>query len=264
MNFLQLVCLDFDGTVMVYDDEPGYFHPGVIQVLNELKDAGINWCTNSGRNNDSQLKIIQSSQSRGLTHNPSALLCNESVMFIKKSGEYVPNDAWNEWAYMRLRAFHKNLQEEFGDQLEKVIDAYCPEEVVIDQMVTAFHFGDEPGKVRPAYEAICEVMKHNRDTLISLNGGWLAIFPMDLGKGNVLRRYIQMQGYQSERVLAIGDQVNDVSMLDGKVAGCVGCPGSSAPEIIDLVNQSGGYVAQEEGPLGTLQVIRHYLNGHAT
>jgi hydroxymethylpyrimidine pyrophosphatase-like HAD family hydrolase len=78
----------------------------------------------------------------------------------------------------------------------------------------------------------------------------------DLGKGNALRQFAAARGYVPGDILAIGDQFNDLNMLDGTAAQHVGCPANSIREVVETVRRAGGHVAVSEGPLGTMEIIR--------
>ncbi len=48
------------------------------------------------------------------------------------------------------------------------------------------------------------------------------------------------------RLIAIGDGINDITMLNGGVTKCVGCPANAAPEVIQAVRKAGGIVSECE------------------
>jgi hypothetical protein len=54
MSNIRLVCLHFDGPIMVHDERPGFFYPMVIEMLNGLTKRGIAWRANSDRDMKSQ------------------------------------------------------------------------------------------------------------------------------------------------------------------------------------------------------------------
>jgi hydroxymethylpyrimidine pyrophosphatase-like HAD family hydrolase len=84
------------------------------------------------------------------------------------------------------------------------------------------------------------------------------ILPYITGKGNTLLSYARYAGLHREEILAVGDHLNDLSMLDGSSAGRVGCPSDAVPEVRDAVRRAGGGVASQPGPLGTVAIIRRY------
>ena len=259
MSDLCLVCLDFDGTIMVYDEPPGFFHPAAIAVLNRLEGLGIAWCTNSGRDASSQAQILALSRTRGLTHMPKALLCSESLIFERSGHRYVPSEPWNTRALNLLRAFHGQVQERVTSRLDEWRRRYEPQVYIGEEYTT---FCVEDSKDRPArlFGELTEAIRGIPHGMVTRNGGWLAIMPDQLGKGNVLRGYLDATGTFPSRSLAIGDHFNDVSMLDGSAAKCVGCPADAVADVVRVVREAGGHVACAKGPEGTVEVIERFLS----
>jgi hydroxymethylpyrimidine pyrophosphatase-like HAD family hydrolase len=83
----------------------------------------------------------------------------------------------------------------------------------------------------------------------------------DFGKGRVLATAVADLGVPRERILAIGDQPNDLDMLDGRVAGYVGCPGDADDAVLATVRRAGGWVADQPGTTGTAHLIRRFAEG---
>ena len=62
-------------------------------------------------------------------------------------------------------------------------------------------------------------------------------------------------------ILAVGNGHNDISMLDGKTAKMTGCPANSDPEVIEVVHQSGGHIANCGSLEGVLEILDAYKTG---
>lgn len=257
---VRLVCLDFDGTIMVYDDPPsGHFHPDVIALLNELEGRGVDWCTNSGRDLQDQGRVIELAVDRGLTHKPVALICSESMVYLRSNGSFHPLEPWNSIVQQDLAHFHRRVQERLQPLMPGLYRSYGMLPSYIGEHYTAFALPDKDGLPQRFHLEISEILADIPKTMVTRNGGWVAILTEDLGKGNALRQFASAQGYRPEEILAVGDQFNDLNMLDGQAAGHVGCPANSIPEVVATVRLAGGHVASAVGPHGTIEVIRKYL-----
>jgi hydroxymethylpyrimidine pyrophosphatase-like HAD family hydrolase len=256
---LRLICLDFDGTIMVYDEEPGFFHPGVIDALNELAGRGIQWCTNSGRNKESQLIILEKTRPRGLQHMPVALLCSECMIYEKKNGHYVAQEPWNTSTMVSLRQFHAGLQELLKPRLDVWNEKYRPT-VYLGDTHSVFFLSEEGDHLVRFMEELRPVVANQPKSMVTRNAGWINIMPNHLGKGNTLRGFLELKGIRPEEALAVGDHYNDLSMLDGSAARHVGCPANAMPDVAAAIRSAGGCVATKDGPEGTLEIIRHYLD----
>ena len=259
MSDIRLVCLDFDGTIMVYDEPPGFFHPAAIDMLNGLLERGIAWCTNSGRDADGQMKILELSRAHGLRHMPAVLLCSESYIFEQRDGTYAPSEPWNSTAKGTLRRFHQVIQQTIRPELDSWIAKYRPE-VYIAEQYTTFNVVDADGQPLRFHRDIGAAIRGIPGAVVSRNGGWISILPAELGKGNILLGYLRLAGLQSAHALAIGDHLNDINMLNGAAAHHVACPANAMVEVAQAVTAVGGYVAKAAGPEGTVEAVKHFLN----
>jgi hydroxymethylpyrimidine pyrophosphatase-like HAD family hydrolase len=259
---IKLVCLDFDGTIMLYEDPPsGHFHPDVISLLNELEARGVHWCTNSGRDLKDQGLVIELAVSRGLKHKPVALICSESLVYERNNGSFHPLEPWNSTVHRDMLHFHRRVQERLTPLMPGLQRAYGMLPSYIGEHYTAYAIPDKDGLPQRFHMELSEILSDIPKTMITRNGGWVAVLTDDLGKGNALRQFSMARGYSPDEILAVGDQFNDLNMLDGKSALHVGCPSNAIPEVIATVRVAGGHVASVEGPHGTIEVLRRYIMG---
>ena len=248
---------------MVYDEKPGFFHSDVIQLLNDLQDRKIPWCTNSGRELEDQLAILEASRKRGLRHMPEALLCAECFIYDRDGEKFVSHEPWNTKAHRALCELNVHVQAVMKHQKERILREYENATAYFRDILTAFSVSEQNGQALRLFHEMRSLLAHIPSCEVIRNGTWVAVNRSEYGKGNVLSGYLKKRGTQGERVLAIGDQQNDLVMLDGTVAKWVGCPGDSISEIKTLVKKAGGYVAQAHGPLGTTEVIRYFLDARS-
>lgn len=256
---IELICLDFDGTVMVYDGEPGYFHPDVIDFLNRMEDNGIRWCSNSGRDRSDQLRVLESCAERGLRHWPDALVCSESMVYVREGDRYQPLEPWNSEAFRFLEDLHEHVQARLEPVKTALEARYQPKLVYIGDAFTAYMLEDvedRPARFAAELEALLSGIPN---WMMTRNGGWVAVLHEKLGKGNALRAYARHRGIGPNRILAVGDQFNDLPMLEGAVASWVGCPANAIPEVQSVVRRKDGFVARREAPQGTLDVLRFFI-----
>ncbi len=61
-------------------------------------------------------------------------------------------------------------------------------------------------------------------------------------------------------IIAVGDGLNDISMLDGSITKNVGCPLNASEEVKHAVCNAGGIIAKQECAEGTLEIIKDYLD----
>lgn len=255
-NAIRLVSLDFDGTILSYDDPAGVIHHDVIPVLNEMADRGIRWVANSGRELADQRDVVERSRRRGLTNLPVAYICTETTVHVVRGRSCEPLQPWNRIAHEQLLAFHARVQDQLGDMLDDIKRIYQPDMYLVGEHYTAFLLRDHQLAEHRLFPEIERRLAGLDKVLMSRNGGWVAVNHADLGKGNALRAYAEHAGYQAGEILAIGDHHNDLPKLETGVARHVGCPGDAIPEVKAAVLAAGGMVATLPGPAGTAQIIR--------
>lgn len=261
MADIQLICLDFDGTFMVYDEPPGFMHPAVVAELNRLGGAGIRWCTNSGRDRGSQLEVLELSREKGLRHKPVGLLACESLIYHQRNGSYQGHESWNKQAHRLLRTFHGALQGLLADAMPDLLRRYKPDLMYVNEEATAFCIPQKDDGPLRFYQELKPYVEKIENGALSRNGGWVAALPAELGKGALLETFGRDLGIAAEHILAVGDHINDISMLDGTAAGHVGCPADAVVEVIETVRRAGGMVSAYDGPLGTVEILEQVCGG---
>lgn len=256
---IRLVCLDFDGTIIVYDDPAGVFHPEAIELLNNLEERGISWCANSGRSKDDQLEVLERSRELGLKHMPTALICSESLVFMKNGSGYKALEPWNSYAHDMLRECHTEVQDKLSDKFDYIEETYTPITSLVGEFFTAFFIPDHDDLPKKLFNELKVFTEGVGNIMITRNGGWVTVMHVSLGKGNALKEYVRHDGFKKDEILTVGDHLNDLTMLSKSVAGYIGCPGNAVPEVKDAVREEGGIIADEDGALGTIQIIQTCL-----
>lgn len=117
--------------------------------------------------------------------------------------------------------------------------------------VSYYYRPDElsPGTIRKVEEA-------GFDCLLSADL-YLDVLPRGIAKGPTLRRMVDMLGLPEDRVLAAGDTMNDLSMLEcGLKAVAVG---NSEPRLLGALPQEPQiYRSPQHGAAGVLDAIHHF------
>jgi hydroxymethylpyrimidine pyrophosphatase-like HAD family hydrolase len=97
------------------------------------------------------------------------------------------------------------------------------------------------------------------DAQISGNQEWTFILHESFSKAKVLKKCADLLRMPADRIIAVGDGINDISMLSGSVAKFVGCPANASPEVIRAVRNAGGIVSTAHEAAGTISVIQGFL-----
>lgn len=259
-TLVRLICLDFDGTAVVEEGADAFLAPPMIECLNALRRRGIEWCSNSGRDFDNQLQVLQASRDRGLQHEPLALICSESMVYVRAPSGFGALEPWNTNAIDSLMRLHRSVQTRIDPHLIALSRRYPMRGLFIGEHFTAFHIEDRDEMPIRLSEEVEALLSDIPDAMLTRNGGWVAILQKDLGKGNALQAFADAVGLLPDHILAVGDHFNDMSMLDGRVARMTGCPANSIPAVQEAVRRANGFVSSRPLADGTIDVIAYYLD----
>jgi HAD superfamily hydrolase (TIGR01484 family) len=254
---IKLLSIDFDGTLVSRVSEP-VLDARCMELIRELQNAGALWAINTGRSVD----LLES----GLVDfafpiRPDFILTTERDVFrpAQNGDKWEPFGDWNE----RCARDHAEL--------------FCSAESVIAEFVD---FVTQETKARLIYnsdgleglvaenddemERITEFIEQARGEHPKLdyqrNTVWLRFCHTDYHKGAALAELARLLEIPRENIFASGDHHNDISMLDGKVAGMPSCPANAIPEVQQAVRNARGYVAQRDHGAGVHEALLYFVN----
>jgi hydroxymethylpyrimidine pyrophosphatase-like HAD family hydrolase len=248
-----LIALDFDGTSAVYEPHLA-LHPGLLDVLGHLRDQGCGWVINSDRFTDTLVEIAELLPP---SLRPDAIMSAQRFIHVRTlSDGYEPLHQWNDSRMEMHRALWQDISPCFDDWQRGIEADFTIRECVVNDLVFAYRVPEEqnPALRRRMHDHICSWP----NAQLSGNHEWSFILHADFSKAGLLEHYCAVRGIGTEKIIAVGDGFNDISMLDASLTRYAGCPADASPEVIAAVRAGGGYVAGRNGPEGTIEVIRFY------
>jgi hydroxymethylpyrimidine pyrophosphatase-like HAD family hydrolase len=249
----RLIALDFDGTSAVYDPQLA-MHSGVMDELERLLHKGFSWVINSDRFTDTMIEVAERLPS-GLR--PDAIMSAQRFIHVRSNDNgYEPLREWNESRMDLHRSLWQDMSLYF-EQLQQRIEAeFTIRDRVVNDIVFAYMV---PAEENAALRACMEdYIRPWPNAKLSGNHEWSFILHADFSKAALLEHYCAMRGIEPQKIIAIGDGFNDISMLDAALTPHTGCPADASPDVIAAVRTGGGYVARGSGPEGTIEVLRYY------
>src|SRR5262249_58625750 len=81
----------------------------------------------------------------------------------------------------------------------------------------------------------------------------------DYHKGAALLELARLIDIPRENIFAAGDHHNDISMLNGDVAGMPACPANAIEEVKAAVRSAGGYIAQRQHGARVHEALKYFL-----
>ena len=253
---IKLLSIDFDGTLVSRVSEP-VLDERCMKFIGELQSAGVLFSINTGRSVD----LLES----GLTDfefpvRPDFILTTEREVFRPgTNGErWEPFGDWNE----RCARDHAELFSSAESILAEVVD-------FVNQKTKAqliYHSEGLEGlraESEEEMDRIVQFIERARDNESKFNYQrntiYLRFCHADYHKGAALGELARLIDIPRENIFAAGDHHNDVSMLDGTVAGMPACPANAIEEVKATVREAGGYVAKGQHGAGVHEALEHFL-----
>lgn len=252
---IRLISTDFDGTLVSHANHP-VFDRDCMELIRELQSNGAIWAINTGRSVD---LLEEGLEDFAFPLLPDFILTSERDVFRPAEGGWEPYGDWN----ARCAQAHAELYATASPILAEVIDY-----VTRETKARVIYEADEPaGLVATSEEEMDRLTKfidrakadapkfhYQRNTV------YLRFCHADYHKGAALAELSRLTTVAHANIFAAGDHHNDLSMLDGRYAGCPACPANAIPAVKEAVRRAGGCVAEKEFGAGVHEALRHFLD----
>lgn len=255
---VSLLSTDFDGTlVQMFPNPEGECPPELAEQLIAHRESGGIWVINTGRTLPHTLEGLEIFDG---PHLPDFLISIERELYEPDaSGSWRDVGDWNR----RARQRHEELFAACSDLFEAIekIVAHSNEVTVIREQ-------DRPAGIVTTSNAVMDRMVAeifdskwlHPEFSCERNSVYLRFSHRDYHKGSTLGFLASHLGIAREAVLAVGDNHNDLSMLNGKFAAMTACPGNAIPEVKRSVRETGGFLSEAVAGHGTAEGIAHWRN----
>jgi HAD superfamily hydrolase (TIGR01484 family) len=257
---IKLLSLDFDGTIVSRVSEP-VLDRECMKLIRDLQDQGAAWAINTGRSVD----LLES----GLTDfefpmRPDFILTSERDVFRPGSNgnKWEPFGDWN----ARCARDHAELFSSAQSVLAEVVD-FVTQKTKAQLLYHSEGLEGLRAENEEEMNRIVDFIERARgdDTKFHYqrNTIFLRFCHSDYHKGAVLAELARLIDIPRENIFAAGDHHNDISMLNGEVAGMPACPANAIDEVKAAVRKAGGYIAERQHGAGVHEAIKFFLNGNS-
>lgn len=249
-----LFSFDFDGTLVDWEPHPP-LHPGFVQFLSEIKSRGAVWSINTGR---TLMHTLEGIAQHGLTPLPDFIMAKEREIYCPgRFNRWHDLGDWNERCRKEHRKFLRS-HKGFFKRARKFLETETKAQFIDN--------GDEPPGIVSSTEEemqrICEFIdtEAHDDPILSYqrNFVYLRFAHSSYSKGTVLAELGRYLGLAPGHICAAGDNHNDLSMLDPRIASGLICPSNAIDEVRQAVGGAGGVVADKRASFGVLDGLLSY------
>lgn len=258
---IAMIAMDLDGTILEAGD---HIRPEVIAALTALTAQGVRCVTATGRQASFQFELFARYEMDPASGNiMQALIGDEREIFISRDGEYQSHNAWNDalrerWVGLFPMAWSllNEAKVEAGRRGWE-IEHLQPEEIAFARGLPTLICEDAMQGASLCLWIQEQIDARNLPLATNRNIRLVQIFDIKTGKGPALAELARMLGIPNNQVLAVGDSSNDYTMLDGRFGFGfrTATLGNAEDELKEIVRATGGYVAEANAGLGTVEAI---------
>lgn len=250
-----LLCFDFDGTLVNHETDP-QFHPALADMLRDLRRRGAVWVVNTGRSLSQTLEGIAQ---HNLFLLPDYIIAQECEIyrpgFFKAWTDF---GSWNRHAHKAHDRF-VSKHRKFLEQVRQHVQARGGAEFLMGDLGKVGVVAEDDAKMDEIGYYIDELLLREPEVGYHRNGRYLRFSHSAYSKGTALRELARLLHVPIQRIYAAGDNYNDLSMLDSRIAGCIACPSNALDPVKGHVQQHGGFVADFPASEGMMQALQHFF-----
>lgn len=259
---IRLIALDLDGTLL---DGPDLVLPEVVGELLKLSERGVMTAIATGRPLPDVEGIVRKNWPEGSL--PHALMADEREGFVLREGRYEPLSEWNE----RIRRAWEGLCDLAVDLMGRFAKELAAAGVMLEPFTEQGDWRERGAVIyvapdresaemsRAHIERALREMRARPPLRCVRNHRLVALQYERAGKGPTLSEIAKALDVNPSEVLAVGDSLNDLDMLDGRHGFMSAAPANAEMAVKLAVLKNRGYVAFLPRGRGVLEIIRRVV-----
>ena len=252
-----LLCFDFDGT-FIDPENSREIDPSLKTALNLAREKNAAIVINTGR---SLIDATEGIYKCGMKILPDYIIALEREIYQpNRFKRWIDLGKWN----AKCRKDHIKLLKKQRRFIE-TIRIYVEQETEARWVASQ----DEPAAIIASSEQEMDSICSHLDVQITQrkpkylayerNSIYLRFSHSEYNKGTAAIALGKMLEIPKEKTFVIGDNYNDLKMLNQEVAGMIACPQNSVPMVKEKVIGIGGYVATNNYGAGAAEALNHFL-----
>jgi HAD superfamily hydrolase (TIGR01484 family) len=257
MQEIRLIATDLDGTIIGSANELPLYTI-FRDRINELRRRyNAIWVVCTGRSLHAFRDYFTPMRMMGAV--PDYVIIRHAYIYSVKSFGYLPHLFWNLHIHYLLWLSYFNTREAINEWHEMVSHFSSGVTTVKKGKYRLWLRFDSEESASSVAAMLKEKVKAYHHLQVFKYLMEVDVRPVPFTKGLAVSELAQHLGVSRDRILAIGNGHNDISMLDGKTAGLTGCPANSEAEVVDVVHQAGGHIASRNSLAGVLEILQAYM-----
>ncbi len=254
-KFRFILCFDFDGT-LVHPEGEFRFHPALGDMLRVLRGQGAAWVINTGR---SLGQTLEGLGQNGIFLEPDFIVAQEGELYrpglFRRWTDY---GSWNRQARKAHQHFLR-VHKPFLKEIKRHVEEETKGQYMEGDLGQVGIVGDSDEEL----DRVCAIIDRHRERVPEVgyhrNGVYLRFSHSGFSKGTALGELARLLELTPNECFAAGDNHNDLSMLDTRVARMIACPGNALEPIKLHVRQQGGFIAEGIASNGMMEALHHFF-----
>ncbi len=251
---IKLIASDFDQTLFMPELK---FPKNTREYIHTLHELGIKFVIVSGRDPYEMRSLLEDKGVKWAEPFPDFLVCIEKYIYDPQGNDLNKQaKQWNEQA----KKHTQTIDSEMVKATLAILDFVKKHKIPI-----AHHSGTEIAfpspeiaeKARALVRKFADEKFKQENFIISGNLYSINLSPSWPTKGDTLKFLAEnILGLKPYQVLAIGDHINDISMLDGSRGFMSATVVNAHPQVKSAVINNNGIIAREIGPEGVGKILK--------
>ena len=250
-----LLCFDFDGT-LVHPNTEQPFNPLFLEYMTELKKQGAVWVINTGR---TLYQLLEGLQQYKFDVLPDYIIAREQELY--QPGQFHRWQDLGDWNQKCLRDHQKLFRS--SRKFFQMVRDYLKAETAAQYTESEQEPAGIMASTEEEMDVICAFIDRHEKKPKGLgyqrNSVYFRFGHVDYNKGTVMAELGRHLCLQPANIFAVGDNHNDLPMLDRRYAQGLACPLNALPVVKDCVAKNNGFLATVPGTDGVIEALHFYF-----
>ena len=236
---VKLVSTDFDGTIFdEFAEDPVAVE--FQELIAEFQADGGVWVINTGRD---QASLLEELARRRVRVRPDYLVVVEREIYKLAGRAYQSLEDWNRTCSLR----HQDLARDLAGELPAIaawIRTHTSASVFSDNYSPLAVVATSNAEMDAIGVRIGELSRLRPEAAWMRNDVYARLCHADYSKGSALLEIQRILNLDPGVVFAMGDHLNDLAMLDPKIARYFAVPKNAVPQVIARMQELGGRISE--------------------
>lgn len=256
---IKLIATDLDGTLIGNDSE-FHLHSNFREKLDHYRQKyGAEWAICTGRSLRSFERVLEPMATIGLE--PDYVIIHHAYIYHRGRNRFRPQMLWN--LSIRLQIWSSSLYlrgalREWQKMVSELISGVTTIYQRRNRLCLRFKTEQDAEVAADVLQKKAQVFKHLRVFRYLQE---VDVRTVPFTKGMAVEALASRLGVKPSEIMCIGNGHNDISMLDGRCAAHVGCPGNAETDVMEVVHHAGGHISKQRGLGGSIDVMNAYMTG---